>query len=58
MMCVFTHTDVAEMCLSRCVETNEDEQTSFMDKVRPSSESFQVTYDYDFLQEVNPDSLR
>ena len=38
--------------------TNEDEQTSFMDKVRPSSEAFQVTYDYDFLQEVNPDSLR
>ena len=58
MMCVFTRTDVAERCLSRCVETNEDEQTSFMDKVRPSSEAFQVTYDYDFLQEVNPDSLR
>ena len=58
MTCIFTHTDVAEMCLSRCVETNEGDQTSFMDKVRPGSEAFQVTYDYEFLQEVNPDSLR
>ena len=46
------------MCLSRCVETNEGDQTSFMDKIRPGSEAFQVTYDYEFLQEVNPDSLR
>ena len=58
MTCISTHTDVAEMCLSRFVETNEGDQTSFMDKIRPGSEAFQVTYDYEFLQEVNPDSLR
>ena len=52
------YTDVAEMSLSRCVKTNEGERTATMDKVRPSSEAFQVTYDYEFLQEVNSDSLR
>ena len=58
MTCMCNYTDVAEMSLSRCVKTNEGERTAAMDKVRPSSEAFQVTYDYGFLQEVNSDSLR
>ena len=58
MTSLFTYTDVAEMSLSQCVKTNEGERTAAMDKVRPSSEAFQVTYDYEFLQEVNSDSLR
>ena len=50
---IFTYTDVAEMCLSKCVETNEGELTSFMEKVRPTSDAYDVSFDYEFL---DPDS--
>ena len=56
---MYTDTDVAEMCLSKCVETNEGELTSFMDKVRPTSDGYHVFFDYEVLeQEISPDSLR
>lgn len=57
--CTYTDTDVAKMCLSKCVETNEGELTSFMDKVRPTSDGYHVSFDYEVLkQEISPDSLR
>ena len=43
-------TDIAEVALSKCVNTNEGMQVEAVDEVFPYSEEYEVTYDYELLE--------
>ena len=42
---MYCYTDVAEMVLNKCTDTNADRN------IRPDSEDFAVTFNYQFLED-------
>lgn len=51
--CTYFYTDVAEVVLSRCVETNERRMEESTEDIHPK---YLVTYDYELLDGVIPHS--
>lgn len=52
----FFYTDIAEMVLSKCIETNEGRMEGSTEEIYPTSIKYQVTYDYELLDRVIPHS--
>ena len=54
MSAYICYTDVAEVALSKCVETNEGKMEESTEEIHPTSEKYEVIYDYELLDEVVP----
>ena len=52
------YTDVAELALSKCVETNEGKMKMYTNSIHPTSKEYLVTYHYDLLEECSSGSSR
>ena len=48
--CIF-HIDLAEVAFYRCVTTNEGKKGIDLNQVHATSETFEVEYNYEFLED-------